>query len=172
MYSLLGGVPDPHYLSVGAGWCVQWLDRCLWSRQPVALMELDASQEGGEDEQVVGGSEPTGIKPIRGHFWNFDYSQILWPLEIYHHVNRSLTHDIFGTDLLWNVSAVFSVLPFLCKVSAHSSGCDSQDLLHNLLNAVYPDLSSHFQQACLFSNLFFFWMGLKDALNAGFEKLK
>lgn len=155
MYSLLGGVPDPHYLSVRAGWCVQWLDRRLWSSQSVALTELDACQEGGGDEHVVGGSEPTGIKPVGGHFWNFDYSQNLWSLEIYRSVNRSLAHEVFGTNMLWNVSAVFSVLPFLCKVSAHNSSFDSWDLLYNLFYAPYPDLFSYFQQACLFSNIVF-----------------
>lgn len=62
------------FRSVRASWRVQWLDRCLWSRQSVAPMEPDVFQEWEED--VACGPGPIRIKPVRGHLWNSYYSQV------------------------------------------------------------------------------------------------
>lgn len=66
------------FRSVRARWCIQRLDRCLWSSQSVALVNLDVMFQE-QDEDVAGGPGPITTNLVRGHLWNFNCSQVsMW----------------------------------------------------------------------------------------------
>lgn len=55
------------FRSVGACWRVQWLDRCLWSSQSVALVKLDVKFQE-QDENVAYGPGPITNPPAQRTF--------------------------------------------------------------------------------------------------------
>jgi len=170
MYSLLGGVPDPNYLSVRAGWCVQWLDRCLWISQSIALMELGAFQEEGED--VTGGPELIRSILVRGHLWNFlfffftkftGFCMVSWDLQLCEQQPR-FQYEVLGTNGLWSAPVVF--YPF-CVRFQPTTVVLTLEIYYRICSLQCTLTCSHIEQGFLLSMFFYYlsWV-LKIILDA------
>lgn len=121
------------FRSVRARWCVQRLDRCLWSSQSVALVNLDVMFQE-QDEDVAGGPGPITINLVRGHLWNLNCSQVsMWSRAL-----QLCERQFHSKGSAQSSSEAFLLPSPLFRLSHSSSDCsDSTVIQCNLISLTH-----------------------------------